>query len=98
MNDTKEYENLQKSLEKDYLLIRKGRWWSFLGGVIGFLIVAGIVSYKAALSAVESGSAQTATNLIIGLKSKAEIDSEFIANLRNNYSSDLEYLKTLLSR
>ena len=26
-----EYEELKKSLEKDYLIIQKGKWWSFLG-------------------------------------------------------------------
>ena len=26
-----EYEELRKSLEKDYLMIKKGRWWFFLG-------------------------------------------------------------------
>jgi len=92
--DTKEYEGLQKLIERDYFLIKKGRWWSFLGGMLCFFVVAGFVSYKASLSAVESTSAKAASDSIARLKSKAEDDVSFISNLRESYSKDLEYLKS----
>ena len=48
-----EYEEMKKSLERDYLIIKKGKWWSFLGGVVAFVVIAGFVSYQAGLRALE---------------------------------------------
>ena len=60
MSSTNVHDDLLPFLQKNYVLIRKGRLWSFLGGVAAFLVAAGVVSYQAAVSAIKSSSATAA--------------------------------------
>ena len=67
-----ETEEFKKQLESEYLLVRKGRWWSFLGGAVAFLVAAGVISYQASLKAIETPGIQTTIQQINNMKQSAE--------------------------
>ena len=73
-----EYEEIKKSLERDYLIIKKGKWWSFLGEAVTFVVIAGLVSYQAGLRALEGHAATKATTEIERLAAEAKTDREKI--------------------
>jgi hypothetical protein len=43
-----------KEIEKEYFLIPKHSWIMFLGGALGFMILATYSSYTGAMSAIKS--------------------------------------------
>ena len=90
-----EADNFKKELEKEYLLIKKGKWWSFLGGAMAFLVVTGLISYKASLQAVEGTAAKNATDEILRLKGEAQKEQQYISE-RNLESERL--IQTLNTR
>ena len=91
-----EYEELKKSLEKDYLIIQKGKWWSFLGGAFAFIVIAGLVSYQASIKALEGQAATTATKAVEDLLEKAKTDyADIRKNLTNSEARLLEMDKRL---
>ena len=53
-------EAVIKELDKEYFLIRKHNWISFVGGFLGIAILAVFSSYKGAMVAVESTAAKVA--------------------------------------
>lgn len=67
-----EFNNLKSLLEKDYVMIKKGKLWSFLGGAIALLVAAGFVNYGAAVSVVNGSAGQVATNKINNLLAEAK--------------------------
>jgi len=73
-----EIDELKSELEKDYVMVKRKKWWSFLGGAFAFLIVAGLISYKSSLQALEGKAAKTATKAIQALKTQAENDTKII--------------------
>jgi len=77
MADAKK-DDLKKELEKEYLMIRKGRWWSFLGGAGMFLVATGLISYKASVSALEDTSAKVAMREIDAIRLSSEQELEYI--------------------
>ena len=80
-----DHEDLKKSLEKDYLLIKKTKLLYLVGGAIAFLVASGVVSFQSALVVVEGHAAKTATEAIKDLKEKAQ--SEYAVILRNRIDS-----------
>ena len=94
-----EYEEIKKSLEKDYLIIKKGKWWSFLGGAVTFVVIAGFVSYQAGLRALEGHAATKATAEIETLLAKAKTDRDEIgqnlADSKNRLSEMDEQLAAM---
>ena len=79
-----------KEFEDGYLMFKKNRLYSFLGGAVIFLVAAGFVSYKAALEAVKSTGAETAINRIEGILEEAENDSTRISGLVNIYEGKID--------
>jgi len=73
-----EIDELKSELENDYVMIKRKKWWSFLGGAFAFLIVAGLISYKSSLQALEGKAAKIATKAIQDLKAEAEKDTKNI--------------------
>ena len=88
-----EYEAIKKSLERDYLIIKKGKWWSFLGGAVAFVVIAGFVSYQAGLSALKDPAVANATDKIETLLAEAKADRE---KIRQNLANSEEQLKQQL--
>jgi hypothetical protein len=64
-------EEIIKELEKEYFLIPKHNWISFVGGFLGIAILAIFGSYKGAMMAVEGTAAKAA----LGEIEKAKIES-----------------------
>lgn len=71
-------EEVKKQFEKEYLMVSKGKWWSFLGGAFAFLIATGLVSYKASMEAISSTPAENAILEIENIKSIAGQELESI--------------------
>ena len=69
-----DYNELKKSLEEDYFIIRKGRWWSFLGGALAFVVLVGFVSYQSGIEALRGHAASEATERIENLVIQAQAD------------------------
>jgi hypothetical protein len=46
-------KEIRKSLEEDYVLLKKGRLWAALGGAVAMLLSASIISYKGAVEAAK---------------------------------------------
>ena len=95
------YEEMVESLNKDYLMVRKGRWLFFLGGAAAFVIAAGFVSYQAALAAVGSSAATQAVTAIETLLVGAQEDRDKIGTLLAETSAlrrEAEYLVGMLEK
>jgi len=67
----KEREELFAVLTKRYVLIEKGRVWQLVGGLLGVLAIAGIVSYRGAMAALQSDVAERAKAHIVALDVEA---------------------------
>jgi hypothetical protein len=65
-------KELKDELEREYFLIRKSKWWAFLGGAVAFLVAVGVVSRQSALTAVGSEAGKQALARIDQLKIDAE--------------------------
>ena len=87
------YEEMVESLNKDYLMVRKGRWLFFLGGAAAFVIAAGFVSYQAALAAVGSSAATQAVTAIETLLVGAREDRDKIGTLLADSRADAKEKK-----
>lgn len=61
-----------KELERDYVLIKKGSVYYFLGGIVGTAISIAGLSFFSARIAIETGVGKTATEEILVLRNKAE--------------------------
>ena len=83
-----EIDELKSELENDYVMIKRKKWWSFLGGAFAFLIVAGLISYKSSLQALEGKAAKIATKAIQDLKTEAEKNTKNIKD-KFDYSKEL---------
>lgn len=46
-------KEIRKSLEEEYVLLKKGRLWAALGGAVAMLLSASIISYKGAVEAAK---------------------------------------------
>ena len=90
------HEEIAESLKKEYLMLRKGRWWSFLGGAAMFVIATGFVSYQAALKAVEGSAAEKAVQAIEMLRDQAQNDRNAIDTLRAGSREALNEMNTRL--
>ncbi|MBI4775639.1 MAG: hypothetical protein HY788_15970 [Deltaproteobacteria bacterium] len=86
---------LVQKLEKDYLLIKKGKWWYFLGGAFTFMVVSGLVSYAAAINALESSTAKAVTAEIVKMKDEAAKNIEIISEIALNAKKLGELLTSL---
>jgi hypothetical protein len=82
MMDANGLNKVIEQIRKDYLLIAKGRLWSILGGFIGVVTAVGLISYGSAITALESSTAQKATEHIEQLKGDAESYVKEIADIR----------------
>jgi hypothetical protein len=82
MMDANGLNKVIEQIRKDYLLIAKGRLWSILGGFIGVVTAVGLISYGSAITALESSTAQKATEHIKQLKGDAESYVKEIADIR----------------
>ena len=58
MMDSGEFDKLVGQIRKDYLLIQKGKVWMILGGFIGVLAAAGLISYGSAKAVLASATAK----------------------------------------
>ena len=85
-------EELKEELEKEYLIIKKGKWWSFIGGAAMFLVVTGLISYNASLKALEKTSAKTTVKELENLKISADQQLEYV---RINRSKSEELVKKM---
>ncbi len=74
-------EEFQKELEKTYLMVKRTRFWAFLGGVIAFVFAAGFLSYQGALQAIRNTGAKEAVTQIEVFRTKAEQDSTQLTSL-----------------
>ena len=88
MTDEEKYDAIKDKLRKDFFIITRNRFWSFLGGMITFLIVAGIISYKASLSAIESTTAKNTIETIVSYEKESESSLKVI-NTNMQHSDQL---------
>jgi septal ring factor EnvC (AmiA/AmiB activator) len=61
-----------KQLEERYFLVRRHRIWYLIGGVIGTIAAMGVISYKAAISVLDSTTAAAVLRDIQSRRDTAE--------------------------
>ena len=91
-----EYEDLKKSLEKDYLIVKKRQWWHFLGGALAFLFLAGVVTYQSSVQALKGSSAVLATRAVEKLEVEARVDRNKIGEHLSNSEANLAEMESRL--
>jgi hypothetical protein len=73
-----------EELEKEYVLVKRGAFWKFLGGVVGAAAVAGGVSWVAAKSAFQSEAAEIALSEIQRIREEAQKQANDIDRMRKS--------------
>ena len=84
-----EYEDLKKSLERDYFIIKKRNWMHFLAGAVIFLVLSGVISVQATREVLKGTVAKKATNEIEKLVVEAEGDRKKISEHLNTADTNL---------
>jgi hypothetical protein len=79
-------EEIIKELEKEYFLIPKHNWISFVGGFLAIAVLAVFSSYKGAMVAVKSTAAKAALEEI----EKAKIESANNRAKIDNYAREIK--------
>lgn len=79
-------------IQSEYVLIRKGKLWQSLGGALMMLVVTGVVTYKAALSAVSLSSEEAKKDELSLLLSNSRLISKEIIDIRDRYKSEYEMI------
>lgn len=92
MNE-QELDTVIKKIQKDYFLIKKSNWFSFLGGLLAFAIAAGFISYQAAIKAINQSSAMMAIDKIKEKENKANELLENIVAIRIQAEDSYKALK-----
>lgn len=75
MND-EEYKDLTEKLQKDFVFVRRGRLWHFLGGLVAIGIALGFITWAATLEALKSERAIATIALIEQYAKLAQANAE----------------------
>ena len=92
--DSDELNKLVGQIRKDYLLIQKGKLWMILGGFIGVLAAAGLISYGSAKAVLASTTAKQVEKKLYELKSAAEKQVEEITAMHQMHQEQLDNLSS----
>ncbi len=68
-----------KSLESQYVMLRKHKVFAFIGGVFAFVVASGIISYVAALSTIQGTAGKKSMQLI---QANATKSSEMVTEMQ----------------
>jgi len=89
-----ECDKLVGQIRKDYLLIQKGKVWMILGGFIGVLAAAGLISYGSAKAVLASATAKQVEAELYEMKDMAEKQVEEIEAMLQPYQKQLDNLSS----
>lgn len=98
MMDADELNKIVEQIRKDYLLIPKGKLWTILGGFIGILSAAGLITYESVKSELKSTTAARVQQEIQELKVKADEHVKYIEGKRQTYEGQLDSLSLYFDR